>query len=65
MDISLGLGHTDLKLCMIIEDIVMEGTVSQIFHIRLHSFFIKCRENVLKNEQNASLFYIKWKLGPK
>ena len=37
-------------------NIVMEGTVSQIFHTAPDSFFIKCRKKIPKKNQKVTLF---------
>ena len=58
--ISLTMYIIYLKLCVRTENIVMEGTVSQIFYTAPDSFFIKCRKNIPKNNQNVTrFFYIK------
>ena len=46
-----------LELCVHIENIVIEGTVSQIFYTAPDSFFIKCRKNIPKINQKVTLFF--------
>ena len=48
-----------LKLMLHTKNIAMEGTVSQILYTSPHSFFIKCRKNIQKNNQKVFLHKIK------
>ena len=55
--ISLTMYIIGLKSLVHTKNIAMEGTVSQIFYTDSHSFFIKCRKNILKNNQNVTRFF--------
>ena len=57
VDNSLTMYIIYLKLLVHTENIAMEGTESQIFHTGPHSFFIKCRKNILKNNQKVTRFF--------
>ena len=59
--ISLNIYIIYLKLLVLMKNIAIEGTVSQIFYIRPHSYFIKCRKCIKKKEKKKSypFFYIK------
>ena len=55
-----------LKGSMHILDIVMEGTVSQMFYLGYSFHFMWFRKSFFKIVQNVTrLFDIKWKLRPK
>ena len=56
----------ELKLSICIENIVMEGTVSQSFDIGLSSFSVKFRKNIqIKITKSYPFFGIKYKVIPK
>ena len=55
--ISLNIYIIYLKLLVLMKNIAIEGTVSQIFYIRPHSYFIKCRKNIQKNNQKLTRFF--------
>ena len=66
VDISFTVHDPNLKLKMCIENIVIEGTVSQIFDRDPGSFFIKSRkEYSIKIRKSYPFFDIKQKLRPK
>ena len=54
-----------LRLLVHTENIVMEGPVSQIFYTGPHSFFMKCRKNIQKNNKKVALFLHKIKTRTK
>ena len=43
-----------LKLLVHTENIDMEGTMSQIFYTGPHSFIMKCRKNIQKNNKKVT-----------
>ena len=43
-DISLNNMFRNMKLLILIDNIQMEGTVSQIFDVGFHFYFMKCRK---------------------
>ena len=45
-----------LRLLVHTGNIVMEGTVSQIFYTVPHSFFMKCRKNIQKITKKLPVF---------
>ena len=55
--ISLTIYIIYLTLLVLTENIAKEGTVSQIFYTFSHSFFIKCRKNIPKNNQKVTRFF--------
>ena len=48
--------YLQLTPLVLTENIAIEGTVSQIFYIGPHSYFIKCRKNIQKNNQKVTRF---------
>ena len=54
--ISLNFYIIYLTPLVLAENIAIEGTVSQICYIGPHSFFIKCRTNIKKNNQKVTRF---------
>ena len=56
MDISVAIAATYLKFQNIVSDILMEGTVSQIFYIGPSFYFMKCGNLVFKKYQKVSRF---------
>ena len=66
VDISFTMHDPNLKLRMCIKNIVVEGTVSQIFDRDPGSFFIKSRKKYSIKKRKSYLFFdIKQKLRPK
>ena len=63
--ISLNVYIICLKLLGLTENIAIEGTVSQNFCISPHSYFIKCRKNIQKNNKKLPVFLHKIKTRPK
>ena len=57
VDTSFTMYIICLKLLVHTENLAMKGTVSQIFHIGPHSFFIKCRKNIQNNNQKVTRFF--------
>ena len=55
--ISLNIYIIYLRLLVLMKSIAIEGSVSQIFNIRPHSYFIKCRKNIQKNNQKVTCFF--------
>ena len=55
--ISLTIYIIYLTILVLTEIIAKEGTVSQIFYTASHSFFIKCRKNIQKNNQKVTRFF--------
>ena len=55
--ISLNIYIIYLKLLVLMKNIAIEGTMSQIFYIRPNSYFIKCRKNIQKNNQKVTRFF--------
>ena len=55
--ISLIMYIMYLKPLVHTENIAMEGTVSQIVHTCSHLLFIKCRKNILKNNQKGTRIF--------
>ena len=47
-DILLNMSYTVFKLDMLIFDIMMEGTMSQIFDLGSRFYFMKCRKYCFK-----------------
>ena len=66
MDISFTMHDPNLRLRMCIKNIVVKGTVSQIFYRDPGSFFIKSRKKYsIKKRKSYPFFDIKQKLRPK
>ena len=66
VDIFFIMHDSNLKLRMCIKNIVVEGTVSQIFDKDPGSFFIKSRKKYsIKKRKSYPFFDIKQKLRPK
>ena len=66
VDISITMHDPNLTLRMYIKNIVVEGTVSQIFDRDPGSFFIKSRKKYsIKKRKSYPFFDIKQKLRPK
>ena len=59
--ISLNIYIIYLKRLVCTKNIAIEGTVSQIFYIHPHSYFIKCRKCIKKNNQKVPVFLHKIK----
>ena len=58
--ISLNIYIIYCKLLVLMKNIAIEGTVSQFFYIRPHSYFRKCRKCILKKlPKSYPFFYIK------
>ena len=55
--ISLTIYIIYLTLLVLTENIAIEETVSQIFYAVSHSFFIKCRKNIQRNNQKVTRFF--------
>ena len=56
--ISLNIYIIYLKLLVLMKSIAIEGTVSQIFYIRPHLYFIKYGKNIQKNNQKVTRFFL-------
>ena len=54
--ISLDIYITYLKLLVLMKKNALEETVSQIFYICPHSYFIKCRKNIQKHNEKLTRF---------
>ena len=52
--ISLNIYIIYLKLLVRTKNIAIKGIVSQISYIRPHSYFIKCRKCIKKNNQKVT-----------
>ena len=59
--ISLNIYIIYLKLLVLMKNIAIEETVSQIFYIRPHLYFIKCRKNIQKITKKLPVFLHKIK----
>ena len=55
--ISLNIYIICLRLLGITENIAIEGNVSQNFYISPHSYFMKCRKNIQKDNQKVIRFF--------
>ena len=66
VDISFTMHNSNLKLETCIKNIVVEGTVSQMFDRDPGSFLIKFgKKYLIKKRKSYSFFDIKQKLRPK
>ena len=64
-NISLNINFPIIKFHIHIENIWMEGTVSQILYLGPSFDFMKSRKIIMQKKQNSSrFFYIKLKPGP-
>ena len=57
MDNSLNMHDLELKLSIPIENIVIEGTLSQNFDIRPSSFSVKFRKNIKRKITKSYPFF--------
>ena len=58
MDYSLTLHNPEMKFSICIENIVAEGTVSQIFYISPGSFSVKFRKNIQRKITKSYPFFV-------
>ena len=65
MHISLTICIIYLELLVLTQNVAMEGMLSQIVYTPPSSFFIKCRKNIIIDNQKGPLFLHKIKTGTK